>query len=911
MGSDDELLIHHNGGTGVFDDSRGTYIQSQSDPIRRQVIHMGILLFVCFSISILLSIGNISVGDFCGPQSTPYDLTIEIETGKKYLSPCFMFVQFCFPCFMFVLIKFVNYLIKEVPWKTMDLHKLLKKYNLTRPSEVVRTYWIKAIFVVLIILLYDIKLLYHIFMALRSKDQAFGTKRNPIAGLFTDICSLFMWVISGILMYFNFRSGKKHPKFLHIFWHFSIITSTVDFFKYIFDLVYMGRSTVSLYIAGPLFLSNVVMVFVSYFTIQHTDFEKVIVAEEKKQFKIGTKFPWGRFIQLFVPEIPIIIVAVFAAIIQGCLNIFMYEPMTDLQTFTTADAILAGGVGQEDDAKSAVLGLVFQYMGYIFGLGIMAGIQEYCFAFAGARVLRRIRARFMNSVMKQELGFIHNPKFAPGILMQAMSSDSDEISTVLSENLSETIPTLFQVIVGLVQMISISSTLTSLMIALVVYQLAFSLFRSYKVTAQMAMQFAGASAVATGKGAETIQGIEAVRLFLMEDEEKRQFQSKLDDQLSIGIKKTVFEGVCEGVENLLNVSIMGAGLFYGITLVKQTIITTHKLTEFGMITMNMMASLYQLMTMLPMITGAAGAARNVMRVVFREPLIDLSKGEAPKTFSGEIKFEDVVFTYPIEEEEDANDSDSDSDSESESEVENNEPKAQLNHVNLEIPAGQNIAFVGHSGCGKSTTLSLVLGHYHATGPNDSGRVLIDGRDVSKLSSRWLIQQCGVVSQKPLLFNESLRYNVEYGCQGRKVSDDEFWNAVKLAKADDFITPETMNNPVGEGGEMLSGGQRQRVVIARVILRDPKILVLDEITAALDPKSEASVMDAIKEISKNRTCLMVAHRLNTIAHADAIYVYDHGEIIETGNHASLAADNTTHYSELYHQQIGVFSEAGNA
>lgn len=205
-----------------------------------------------------------------------------------------------------------------------------------------------------------------------------------------------------------------------------------------------------------------------------------------------------------------------------------------------------------------------------------------------------------------------------------------------------------------------------------------------------------------------------------------------------------------------------------------------------------------------------------------------------------------------------------------------------------------MALVGESGSGKSTAISLIERFYDP----DSGRVTLDGVEIQTLKLSWLRQQMGLVSQEPVLFNETIRDNIAYGKQG-DVTEEEIISATKAANAHNFISsmPQGYNTSVGERGVQLSGGQKQRIAIARAILKNPKILLLDEATSALDAESERVVQDALDRVMVDRTTVVIAHRLTTIRGADVIAVVKNGVVAEKGTHDFLMKINGGAYASL--------------
>ena len=238
-----------------------------------------------------------------------------------------------------------------------------------------------------------------------------------------------------------------------------------------------------------------------------------------------------------------------------------------------------------------------------------------------------------------------------------------------------------------------------------------------------------------------------------------------------------------------------------------------------------------------------------------------------------IRFEGVSFAYP------------------------NHQKLVLKEIDLWIPKGKTIALVGASGAGKSTIADLLPRFYDPT----EGRITIDGLDLREYDYKSVRRAMGIVSQDTFLFSNSVRYNICYGLKG--VSEEEMIEAAKRANAYEFITqlPQGFDTEIGERGVMLSGGQRQRMAIARALLRNPDILILDEATSALDTVSERLVQDAIDELCRDRTTLVIAHRLSTVQKADRIVVMDGGKVVEMGNHEELLAKQG-YYARLYAMQF---------
>jgi subfamily B ATP-binding cassette protein MsbA len=242
-------------------------------------------------------------------------------------------------------------------------------------------------------------------------------------------------------------------------------------------------------------------------------------------------------------------------------------------------------------------------------------------------------------------------------------------------------------------------------------------------------------------------------------------------------------------------------------------------------------------------------------------------------FTQEIKFENISFSYP------------------------NNKQLVLKNINLSIPKGKTIALVGYSGSGKSTTADLLARFYDPT----EGRIIIDGKDMRDYDIQSLRQKMGIVSQDTFLFNNTVAYNIAYGLE--QVTEADIIEVCQRANAYEFIIklPKGFETEIGERGVILSGGQKQRLAIARALLRNPDILILDEATSALDTISERLVQQAIEELCRDRTTLVIAHRLSTVQNAYQIAVLDEGHIVELGNHQELLAKDG-YYRRLYSMQF---------
>ena len=272
--------------------------------------------------------------------------------------------------------------------------------------------------------------------------------------------------------------------------------------------------------------------------------------------------------------------------------------------------------------------------------------------------------------------------------------------------------------------------------------------------------------------------------------------------------------------------------------------------------------------------GLASATRLFTLLDEKPTIVDKPNAISLEKVRGEIEFENVCFSY-------------------------DESKTTLNDISFKVKAGQSVALVGHSGGGKSTIMSMILRFYDPS----RGEVKLDGHNISDLTLKSLRNSMSVVNQEVMLFDDTILENIRYG--KIEATEEEIVRAAKLAEADEFIQelPNKYQSKIGQNGIRLSGGQRQRIAIARAILYNAPILLLDEATSSLDPISEKLIKDALNSLMKNRTSIIIAHRLSTVIHCDKIIVIANGRVVEEGSHKELLELNGT-YANLYLKQFEI-------
>jgi ATP-binding cassette, subfamily B, heavy metal transporter len=377
---------------------------------------------------------------------------------------------------------------------------------------------------------------------------------------------------------------------------------------------------------------------------------------------------------------------------------------------------------------------------------------------------------------------------------------------------------------------------------------------------------------ANAKAIDSLLNYETVKYFSAEEREAQRYDRSMARYEGASVKAYTSLAVLNaGQAIVFSVGLAVAMVLcaYGIEAGRNTV------GDFVMINA-MMIQLYQPLNFMGLVYREIKQAvidiETMFSILLRRPEIEDRSGAPPlKVHAGGIRFENVSFAYES-------------------------ARQILNNVSFEVPAGRTVAIVGPSGAGKSTISRLLFRFYDVTG----GRILIDGQDIRGITQQSLRAAIGMVPQDTVLFNDTIRYNIRYGRWD--ASDAEVEEAAGLAQIDGFIrlAPKGYETEVGERGLKLSGGEKQRVAIARTILKAPPILLLDEATSALDSHTERDIQEALDRVARNRTTLVVAHRLSTIVGADEILVLDRGNIVERGTHGELLSRGGL-YASMWNRQ----------
>lgn len=499
-----------------------------------------------------------------------------------------------------------------------------------------------------------------------------------------------------------------------------------------------------------------------------------------------------------------------------------------------------------------------------FRILIFTRVTEY--------TLRDIRKDAFSKLLMAPLTFYNKNKV--GELTSRIATDINQLQTTFTTTIAEFIRQIITIVVGIAALIWLSPKLSLIMISVIpAVAIIAVVFGRYIRTLSKKTQ--SAAAESNGILEEALQGIQNVKAFTNEFFELARYKVAIDEIKSLAIKGAVWRGL---FVSFIILCLFGSIVFIiwqGVLLTQDGGLSQSSFIAFIMYTIFLGASIGSLPDLYANIQKAIGATENLMEIVDQEDEgIVQSSTHSRKRFRGEIEFKNIEFHY-----------------ETRSDV------PVLRDISFSVEPGKQLAIVGPSGAGKSTITSLLLRFYNPV----SGEILVDGKDASSYDLAEYRSQFALVPQEVLLFNGTIKENIAYGRPG--ASDEEIIEAAKKANAFVFITsfPDEFETLVGERGVQLSGGQRQRIAIARAVLRDPAILILDEATSSLDSESEHLVQQALEDLMKGRTSVVIAHRFSTIRNADKIVVLEDGKIIETGNHEELLAIDSGLYRKLQRMQ----------
>ncbi len=484
-----------------------------------------------------------------------------------------------------------------------------------------------------------------------------------------------------------------------------------------------------------------------------------------------------------------------------------------------------------------------------------------------------MRKELYKKMISQETIFFESQK--PGELSSRITTDIEKLQRVFSHTLAEFIRQIMTLIIGIAILGIIAPKLSLIMLMtlplVIIVAMAFGKYIR-KLSRKRQDKLAEANAIVE----ESLQSYSVVKSFTGELYETLRYSKSIDDVVSISMSFARTKGLFF----VFIITLLFGGIFFilwrGALLVQSGDMEVGSLFSFIMYTAVIGGAIASLGNFYTVIAGAIGATERVLDILERDSEIDIDNTLiTPLSITKNISYEHINFQYPLRDEVEV-----------------------LKDINLKINISEKIALVGQSGSGKSTLVKLLMKFYTVK----SGEIKIDNVPLSKINTIALRKAIAIVPQEVILFSGTIRENIRYG--NPDATENEIINAAKDSNSWEFINefPDRLETLVGNKGIQLSGGQRQRIAIARAILKNPAILILDEATSSLDAASEKLVQDALNRLMKNRTSIIVAHRLSTIKHVDRIYVLDKGRIAEQGTHKSLSEKENGIYKNLVNLQL---------
>ena len=548
-----------------------------------------------------------------------------------------------------------------------------------------------------------------------------------------------------------------------------------------------------------------------------------------------------------------------------------------LSTFTSlAFPKLIGSIVEVIEGKSqyTINQITFFLVFVLIFQAVFSFLRIFLFTRVSERAMADLRRDTYAKIITLPIGFLEQRRV--GELTSRVTSDVSQLEGVLSFTIAEFFRQIATLVVGIAIISYTSWKLTLFMMGTFpILVIAAMFFGRYirRLSKKAQDELAAANVIVE----ETLQSVNVVKAFTNEHLEVNRYQTALGKVVKLALHAATYRG---GFVSFIIFAIFGGivgVIWFGAGLVQSGDMNLSDLFTFILYTTFIGASIGGLGDLYAQINKTVGASERIFELLAEtsEVSVEESANTSIAPVRGDITYKNVHFSYP-----------------------SRADLPVLKGISFHVNAGEKIALVGYSGAGKSTIIQLLMRYYN----NQSGNILVDGKPISEYGISELRKNIAIVPQEVILFGGTIYENIAYGRPS--ATKEEVYEAANKAYATEFIDsfPERFETVVGERGIKLSGGQRQRIAIARAILKDPKILILDEATSSLDAESEKLVQIALNELMQNRTTIVIAHRLATIRKVDSIYVIRDGKIAESGSHQELSLLDNGLYASLIKLQF---------
>nr|AAI63447.1 ATP-binding cassette, sub-family B (MDR/TAP), member 3 like 1 [Danio rerio]AAI63453.1 ATP-binding cassette, sub-family B (MDR/TAP), member 3 like 1 [Danio rerio]CAK04959.1 ATP-binding cassette, sub-family B (MDR/TAP), member 3 [Danio rerio] len=571
-----------------------------------------------------------------------------------------------------------------------------------------------------------------------------------------------------------------------------------------------------------------------------------------KERKQKARVLFIRVIRLYRPDYILLFGAfVFLALAVLC------EMFIPLYTGEVIDIL--GSHYQWDNFRSAIIFMGLFSLGSSFSAGCRGGL----FMCAINSFTCRVKVQLFGSLIRQDIGFFETIK--TGDITSRLSTDTTLMGRAVALNVNVLLRTLVKTLGMLYLMVSLSWKLTLLM--LMETPLTGLLQNIYDTHYQkLSKEVQDSMAQANDAAGEAVSGIRTVKSFKTELGEAHRYDGRLMETHNLKTRRDTVRAIYLLIRRMTELGMKVAMLYYGRLFIQYGQMSTGNLVSFILYQQDLGDNIRTLIYIFGDMLNSVGAAGKVFEYQDRKSEVSIDGNLMPKDLKGHVKFQNLTFSYPRRPDHNV-----------------------LKDFSLELKPGQMTALVGMSGGGKSTCVSLLERFYQP----QQGTILLDGKPLQDYQHKYLHSKVAMVGQEPVLFSGTVRDNIGYGLQG--CSMERVKEAASKANAHAFISKleKGYDTDVGERGNLLSGGEKQRIAIARALIREPQVLILDEVTSSLDTESEQMVQQALS-CCPTQTLLVIAHRLKTIERADQIVVIDSGELVEKGTHEELMEKKGSYY-----------------